>query len=423
MPKIASSLQFVGSNIELNQNELRNARIQNLATPPASPVLGQIYYDTTLNKFGIRGSSAWFYVLPDTSSISTLAAATGNVDMNNQKIVNLATPSSSNDAVNKSYVDSLVLGFAWKQSVRAATTAAGVLLTGFVNGSVIDGVTLVTGDRILIKNQTLASENGIYTVNASGAPTRASDANSSSQVLNASVFVQEGTTNADTAWVCTTNAPITLGTTSLTFIQFSSSVSYIWGNGLSNSSNTVNVNSGKGIDIVSDNVEVKLNANAGLVKNLGAGSDELGLNVGTGLAVNSNVVDAALAATNPCLSKSSGLDVLVNAAGALTKTATGLQVAVDGTTIQVNSNALRVVPGYFARKAIGTITGDGTTVTFTVTHNFGSKDVLVSVRGTSSPNTDEIVMVDAKPNNINSVDIVFTTAPSVGVNFSVTVIG
>jgi hypothetical protein len=120
------------------------------------------------------------------------------------------------------YVDAALAGLSWKQSVRVATTTAGTLASSFENGDTIDGVTLATGDRILIKDQSTGSENGIYVVAASGAPTRATDADSAAEIRQASMYVEEGTTNADTQWVCTTNAPITLGSTSLTFAQLSS---------------------------------------------------------------------------------------------------------------------------------------------------------------------------------------------------------
>src|SRR5436190_10072507 len=97
------------------------------------------------------------------------------LDLVSQRIQNVASPSTGTDAANKNYVDGAVNGLDWKSSVRAATTATGTLATAFANGQVIDGVTLATGDRILIKNQSTGSENGIYTVNASGAPTRATD--------------------------------------------------------------------------------------------------------------------------------------------------------------------------------------------------------------------------------------------------------
>lgn len=148
---------------------------------------------------------------------------TADQSMGGNKLTNVADPVSATDAANKQYVDAARSGLDVKQSVRAATTAAGTLSSGFANGSAIDGVTLATGDRILIKNQASGAENGIYTVNASGAPTRATDADSSTEATAGMfVFVEEGTVNADTGWVMTNNGAITLGTTALTFAQFSS---------------------------------------------------------------------------------------------------------------------------------------------------------------------------------------------------------
>jgi hypothetical protein len=133
------------------------------------------------------------------------------------------------DLATVGYVDNLVQGLSWKKAVRAATTTAGTLATSFENGDSIDGVTLATNDRILIKNQSTASENGIYTVNASGAPTRATDADTGAEMVNATVFVSEGTTLADTQWTCSTNAPITIGSTSLSFVQLTAGGGAAWG--------------------------------------------------------------------------------------------------------------------------------------------------------------------------------------------------
>lgn len=125
-----------------------------------------------------------------------------------------------------SYLDGLGLeGTSWKGVVRCATTSAGTLATGFENGDAIDGVTLATGNRILIKNQATASENGIYVVAASGAPSRATDCDTGAEMLGLAVIVAEGTTNADTLWFCTTNATITIGSTSLAFSQIGGTAS------------------------------------------------------------------------------------------------------------------------------------------------------------------------------------------------------
>lgn len=160
-----------------------------------------------------------------TDAVALIAALGTGAALVTDTDVTLAANSDANVATQRAvrqFVLSQIAGLAWKQSVRAATTANGTLATAFANGQTIDGVALVTGDRILLKNQTTGSENGIYTVNAGGAPTRATDADTAVEIRQASMYVEEGTVNADTQWVLTTNAPITLGTTALVFTQFQS---------------------------------------------------------------------------------------------------------------------------------------------------------------------------------------------------------
>jgi len=107
----------------------------------------------------------------------------------------------------------------WKNAVHFATTVAGTLATGFEAGDTQDGYVLVAGNRGLIKNQAAGAENGIYTINASGPPTRATDADTGAELLGASCLVINGTTNANTQWLCTTPATIVPDTTPLTFVQ------------------------------------------------------------------------------------------------------------------------------------------------------------------------------------------------------------
>lgn len=172
------------------------------------------------------------------------------VDLTSQKIVNLASPSAATDAANKSYVDNVAAGLQWKPAVRAATTANGTLATAYANGQSIDGVTLVTGDRILIKDQSTGAENGIYIVQASGAPVRATDADGAGELTaNATVFVSEGTTNGDKAFTCTTNGTITIGTTATVWAQFGGGQSYTAGNGLSLAAGQFSVSAGTGISV------------------------------------------------------------------------------------------------------------------------------------------------------------------------------
>lgn len=162
-----------------------------------------------------------------------------------------ASPSSTKvptSASVKSYVDNLVAGLSWKASVRAATTVAGTLATSFENGDTIDGVVLATGDRILIKNQASATENGIYIVAASGAPTRSTDANTGLELVNATTLVNEGTVNAETQWTQSTNAPITIGVSNIVFVAINVGT-YSAGNGLSQSGNQFSINTAITMDL------------------------------------------------------------------------------------------------------------------------------------------------------------------------------
>lgn len=141
----------------------------------------------------------------------------------------------------KNYIDNTVQGFDVKQSVKAATTANLSTLTGIPLPLVIDGVTINNGDRVLVKNQTTASQNGIYVLNNDDLD-RASDFNSSSNITpGAFVFVEQGTVNADTGWLLTTDGPITVGTTALTFAQFTGLGQIVAGTGLTKSGNTIGI--------------------------------------------------------------------------------------------------------------------------------------------------------------------------------------
>lgn len=155
------------------------------------------------------------------------------LDLQSQKVINLADPSANTDAANKQYVDNVARGLQWKDPVRVATTTNGTLATAFANGQSVDGVTLATGNRVLLKNQTAPAENGIYTVNGSGAPTRAVDADGGTELApGTAVSVAEGTANADTVWHIISDAAITVGTTSQTWAQLGGGTTYTGGNGI-----------------------------------------------------------------------------------------------------------------------------------------------------------------------------------------------
>lgn len=258
--------------------QIQNFLMQPLSSAPSTPAQGQMYFDTTLGAMGVCtngtgpvwqyipvsaavlastydaqsvlvavadntpvvatvgtsgtvgripgvnsgnvGALTWAQVKTELGALNTFTAPAADLSMNSFKITSLATPISGTDAATKAYVDSVAVGIDWKPSVRVASTAN---LTVASPGTTIDGVTMAANDRVLLKNQTTASENGIYVWTASGSPlTRATDADTSAEVnAGMAVFVEEGTANADKGFLLTTNNPITLGTTSLTFTQFS----------------------------------------------------------------------------------------------------------------------------------------------------------------------------------------------------------
>lgn len=442
-------------SIDLNKNELQNAVIQNLATAPASPATGQIYYNTVDNQLYVYNGIRWevtgaavlsgtlaarpavssvdvgtIYYATDTylfyysdgstwtqtnafgsvTAQTTYGASSGNgsgttyartdhthgtpslgtatpiaisgatasagsgtapskedhvhaftpsanLAMNGYIFTGLGSPSADSDSATKGYVDGVAQGLDIKGSCRVATTTAGTLATSFANGQVVDGVTLVTADRILIKNQATGSTNGIYTVNASGAPTRSTDADTSAEVTNGMfTFIEEGTTNGSTSWVLTTPNPITLGTTALTFTQFSGAGTYTASNGvlLTGQNFTFAPRSGYGLQTGASGAEVKLATTSGL--NL---SSDLAVGAGTGISVGANTV------------------------------------AID-TSVVVTKYAVSI--------------GDGAATSYTVTHSLGTRDVIVSVYDNSSPYAE--VITDVSHTTTNTVTIAFSVAPT-----------
>jgi hypothetical protein len=188
---------------------------------------------------------------PAMPSANQLAAPTASWSNASFNITNLADPVNPQDASTKNYVDNAIAGLSWKAPCRAATTA-NITLSGT---QTVDGIALVAGDRCLVKNQTTASGNGIYVV-AAGAWARATDSSTGAQVLNESTYVESGTTQSDTAWVCTTDPPITIGSTSLTYVQFAGGGTYTAGNGLTLTGNVFAVGAGNGIQSVAGSINV-----------------------------------------------------------------------------------------------------------------------------------------------------------------------
>ena len=233
-----------------------------------------------------------------TTLTATTPSFTGNLDMNSNNIVNVAEPTQSHHAATKAYVDAVKTGLDVKDSVKVATTA-NITLT---NTQTIDGVALTAGDRVLVKNQTDQTENGIYVV-ANGAWARSEDAdNTPANEVSGGMFtfVESGTVNADSGWVLsnvTGNA--TLGSDSLQFSQFSGAGQIIAGIALSKTGNTLDVN---------------VAANGGINVN---GSDELELKStvsGAGLTLTNGVIDV-VGTANRIIANANSIDIDANYVG------------------------------------------------------------------------------------------------------------
>ena len=260
----------------------------------------------------------------------------GQIDMNSNKIINVATPTSDNDAVNKAYADSISAGLDPKESVKAATTA-NITLSGT---QTIDGFALSVGDRVLVKNQTTQSENGIYVV-ASGSWTRSDDFDGSpTHEVNGGeyVFVAEGTTNGGSGWiVINANANFTgtggycqIGTDIIEWAQFSSSGTVTAGAGLTKTGDTIDVNaddnsinvSGNGISVNPDDITLETDNTTGG-----------GLQVKDG-GINENKLSASVAGNG--LTGGAGSPLAVGAGNGITVNANDIEVAYGSITGKVD---------------------------------------------------------------------------------------
>jgi hypothetical protein len=199
---------------------------------------------------------------------------TGAIAMGTSKITGLGTPTDAADAATKAYVDALGEGLHIHASVVAATTANITLATDVENGDVLDGVTLATGNRILVKNQSTASQNGIYVVASSGAPSRAADFDSPAEIDGGDfVFVTGGTANDNKGFV-QINTVGTIGTDAIEFSQFSGAGIFVAGNGLTLTDNSFSINT----SITADLSTVQTLTN----KTLTSAKINLGINAQTG---------------------------------------------------------------------------------------------------------------------------------------------
>ena len=202
-------------------------------------------------------------VAGDLLKLNEFTAPDGSVSLNSQKITNLATPTADGDAASKSYVDGVSQGLDIKDSCVAATTGNITISTALNNGDTLDGVSLSTNDRVLVKDQSTASENGIYIVGSS--PARADDLAAGADAAGMFTFVEQGTVNADNGFVCTSNkGSAVVGTNNLAFAQFSGAGQITAGDGLDKSANTLSVDlkSNGGLVIESTEIAVDLAASS-----------------------------------------------------------------------------------------------------------------------------------------------------------------
>jgi hypothetical protein len=461
-------------SIDLNKNELQNAVIQNLASAPATPLAGQVYYNTGDNQLYIYNGTRWevagnavtsgtlaarpaaatvdtgtIYYATDnylfyysngstwqqtnafgsvtaqtsygaasadgtatnyaradhthgtpalgTATPNAIAGVTGSagtattpskedhthaftpaadLSMAGFKLTNIATPTVSTDAANKQYVDDVAQGLNIHAASYAATTAnlnatynngtsgVGATLTnaGAQAAFATDGTTPSLNDRILVKNQTTTSQNGIYTLTTVGSGstnwvlTRATDFDTPTEIAGGDfTFVDNGTSLANTGWVCI-NEVTTVGTDPIVFEQFSGAGTYTASNGvlLTGTNFTFAPRSGYGLQTGASGAEIKLATTSGL-------------NLSSDLAVGAGL----------------GISVLTNT------------VAIDTAVV--------------VRK-YGADVGDGSATSYTITHNLGTRDVQVTVYDNSAPYAE--VICDVNHATTNTITLLFSVAPT-----------
>ena len=155
-----------------------------------------------------------------TLGLGTIATQNANnVALTGGTITGLGDPSVSSEAATKNYVDNIVTGLRTRVIARVASTANVAIATALENGDVLDGVTLATGNRVLLKDQSTASQNGLYIVVASGAASRDPEFDIISEIAGHLILVSEGTTHADDLFLCTTDTSATLGSSSISYTQ------------------------------------------------------------------------------------------------------------------------------------------------------------------------------------------------------------
>lgn len=297
------------------------------------------------------------------------------------KIINLGTPTAATDAATKGYVDTLsTTGLSVKAAVDYIAIAGNVTLSALATQANGDwSVTLTAGQRVLVASNTIATENGVYVV-AAGAWTRAADFNSSANILpNSFFFVGKGTSFSDTGWTLTTDGVITPGTTPMAFSQFSSAgtITVSGTSGLTKAGSALSINAGNGLEIVTNNVNVKLD--------------------GTTLSVSASGLKlAALPTANILVGNGSNIATGVALSGDATMSATGV--------VTLASNVLKQSSFVNSEVPSGTVNGSNTAFALANTPVTGS--VQVFVNGVRQKYTTDYTVATGT--------ITFVTAPFTG---------
>lgn len=299
-----------------------------------------------------------------TNRLDQMAAPTATVNLNYQVISNVANPTNDLDAANKNYVDNNSQGIRPKESVKIATTE-NITLAGV---QTIDGVNVIAGDRVLVKDQTDPSENGIYVV-AVGVWSRSTDLDTWNELIGSYVFVSQGTINAASGWTANISAGGTLETTAIPFTQFSQAGTIMASNVGSGSVAIFAVKNGSNLEFRTINDTASIDATQ------------------TGNNVSFNVLPA-------------GVDKNLLGGDALT-------VAHGGTGASTAEGA-RIALGIVGK--FSAMLGNGVDTVFTVTHNLGTIDVILQVRKTNAPLA--VVEPDLEVVDANSCRISFNVAPS-----------
>lgn len=374
--------------------------------------------------------------LVDSTYVNTSGdTMSGVLNMGSNQISGLAAGTSATDAVNKAQLDAAIAGLSWKNPVKAATTANITLSAP----QTIDGISAIAGDRVLVKNQTVTSANGIYLV-AAGAWTRTTDFDSVSpidEINDAAVFVQQGTTNGGYAFVQSA-VVATLGTDPIVFTQFTGASSIVAGIGLAQSGNVLSVNLGAGIaELPTDEVGLDIYNYTGSA--LAFANPSGGARAAT-TAGATTAYQLALFLDSTTLSQSgSGLKV---AAGGITATelaasvagaglgggaGTALSVNVDGSTLEINADTVRIKDAGVtnAKLANSTITFAGTSGTPTAVSLGGTVTVAAGLGMTTTASANTVtIALNATLDNLSDVvitsgatgDVVYLNGASTWVN-------